>query len=167
MILKFIYSEKATQFCKIFTLLLTGTTWDTSEVKISQNVVAFLEYMNFTSKKCQEIRRFCERFVAFSHAQYLNFTKYSHVLLNKLPDPYLISSLSGKHYMSDMSKIWWGIKAPFDWHTLVYRIDVHARLLILREKSPLHGLILVCTFIDFEKIFPPARLFCPARLMFF
>ena len=114
---KFIYSEKATQFCKIFTLLLTGTTWDTSKVTILQNVGAFLEYMNFTSKKCQEIRRFCERFVAFSHAQYLNFTKYSHVLLNKLPDPYLISSLSGKHYMSDMSKIWWGIKAPFDWHT--------------------------------------------------
>ena len=44
-------------------------------------------------------------------------------------------------------------------HTLVYRIDVHARLLILRKNSPLHGLILVCTFIDFEKIFPPARLF--------
>ena len=41
-------------------------------------------------------------------------------------------------------------------HTLVYRIDVHARLLILRKKSPLHSLILVCTFIDFEKKFPPA-----------
>ena len=38
--------------------------------------------------------------------------------------------------------------------TLVYRIDVHARLLILRKNSPLHGLILVCTFIDFEEIFP-------------
>ena len=48
--------------------------------------------------------------------------------------------------------------------TLVYRIDVHARLLILRKNSPLHGLILVCTFIDFEKIFPPARLFRTARL---
>ena len=54
-----------------------------------------------------------------------------------------------------------------DFGTLVYRIDVHARLLILREKSPLHGLILVCTFIDFEKKFPPARLLCPTRLMFF
>ena len=32
------------------------------------------------------------------------------------------------------------------------------------KKSPLHGLILVCTFIDFEKIFPPARLFRTARL---
>jgi hypothetical protein len=42
---------------------------------------------------------------------------------------------------------------------------VHARLLILRKKSPLHGLILVCTFIDFEKKIPPARLFHPARLL--
>ena len=39
--------------------------------------------------------------------------------------------------------------------TLVYRIDVHARLLILRKKSTLHGLILVCTFIDFDKKIPP------------
>ena len=46
----------------------------------------------------------------------------------------------------------------------MYRIEVHARLLILRKNSPLHGLILVCTFIDFETIFPPARLFCTARL---
>ena len=30
--------------------------------------------------------------------------------------------------------------------TLVCRIDVHARLLILRKKYPMHGLILVCTF---------------------
>ena len=44
---KFIYSEKATKFCEIFTLLLTGTTYDKSKVKISQNFVAFSEYMNF------------------------------------------------------------------------------------------------------------------------
>ena len=49
--------------------------------------------------------------------------------------------------------------------TLVYRIDVHARLLILNKKSPLHGLILVCTFINFENFYPPARLFHPARLL--
>ena len=35
-IAKFIYSEKATKFCKIFTLLLTGTTYDKSKVKISK-----------------------------------------------------------------------------------------------------------------------------------
>ena len=43
--------------------------------------------------------------------------------------------------------------------TLVCRIDVHARLLILSKNSPLHGLIWVCTFIDSEKKIPPARLF--------
>ena len=42
--LKFIYSEKATQFCEIFTLLLTGTTQDKSKVKISKNFVAFSKY---------------------------------------------------------------------------------------------------------------------------
>ena len=44
---------------------------------------------------------------------------------------------------------------------LVSRIDVHARLLILGTKSPLHGLIWVCKFIDFEKKIHPARLFGP------
>ena len=41
---KFIYSEKATKFCEIFTLLLIGTTQDKSKMKIykilwsSQNI---------------------------------------------------------------------------------------------------------------------------------
>ena len=45
--LKFIYSEKATKFCEIFTLLLTVCTVLKSELKILQNFVAFSEYMNF------------------------------------------------------------------------------------------------------------------------
>ena len=45
--LKFIYSEKATKFCEIFTLLLTACTVVKSKVKISQNCVAFSEFMNF------------------------------------------------------------------------------------------------------------------------
>ena len=44
---KFIYSEKATKFYEIFTLLLTVYTVVKSKVKISQNFVAFSEYMNF------------------------------------------------------------------------------------------------------------------------
>ena len=44
---KFIYSEKATKFCKIFTLLLTVCSVVKSKVKISQNFLAFSEYMNF------------------------------------------------------------------------------------------------------------------------
>ena len=47
--LKFIYSEKATKFCEIFTLLLSDVLPIKSKVKISQNFVAFSEYMNFTT----------------------------------------------------------------------------------------------------------------------
>ena len=46
-LLKFMYSEKAKKFCKIFALLLTGITKDKSKVNISHNFVAFSEYMNF------------------------------------------------------------------------------------------------------------------------
>ena len=49
-VLKFIYFEKATKFCEISTLLLTGTTLDKSKVDISQNFMAFSEYMNSNSK---------------------------------------------------------------------------------------------------------------------
>ena len=45
--IKFIYSEKATKFYKIFTLLLSYVVPVKSKVKISQNFVAFSEYMNF------------------------------------------------------------------------------------------------------------------------
>ena len=44
---KFIYSEKATKFCEIFPSLLTVCTIVISKGKISQNFVAFSEYMNF------------------------------------------------------------------------------------------------------------------------
>ena len=44
---KFIHSEKAKKFCEIFTLLLTVCTVVKSKVKISQNFVAFSEYINF------------------------------------------------------------------------------------------------------------------------
>ena len=45
---KFIYSEKTTKFFEIFTLLLSYVVPVKSKVKISQNFVAFSEYMNFT-----------------------------------------------------------------------------------------------------------------------
>ena len=46
--LKFIYSEKATKFCEIFPLHLTVCTVVKCKGKISQNFVAFSEYMSFT-----------------------------------------------------------------------------------------------------------------------
>ena len=45
--LKFIYSDEATKFCEIFTLLLFYVVPVKSKVKILQNFVAFSEYMNF------------------------------------------------------------------------------------------------------------------------
>ena len=49
-IIKFIYSEKATKFCEIFTLLLSYVVPVKSKVKISKNFAAFSEYMNFKDK---------------------------------------------------------------------------------------------------------------------
>ena len=50
-LLKFIYCEKATKFCKLSVVDLTGTTKDKSTVEIFQNFVAFSEYMNFTTSE--------------------------------------------------------------------------------------------------------------------
>ena len=44
---KFIYSEKATKFCEIFTLHLSYVVPDKHKVEILQNFVAFSENMNF------------------------------------------------------------------------------------------------------------------------
>ena len=46
--LKFIYYEKATNFCKISTVDLSYVVMVRSTVEISQIFVAFSEYMNFT-----------------------------------------------------------------------------------------------------------------------
>ena len=48
-LLKFIFSEKATKSCEIFTVLLSCVAPVKSKVKISQNFVAFSEYMNFNN----------------------------------------------------------------------------------------------------------------------
>ena len=47
--LKFIYSKEATKFYKIFTLLLSCVVPVKNKVKISQNFVAFSDYINFTN----------------------------------------------------------------------------------------------------------------------
>ena len=52
-LLKFIYSEKATKFCEISTLLLSYVVPVKSKVEILQNFVAFSEYMNFNSTFCR------------------------------------------------------------------------------------------------------------------
>ena len=47
--IEFIYSEKAIKFCEISTLILSYVVPVKSKVEISQNFVAFSEYMNFKS----------------------------------------------------------------------------------------------------------------------
>ena len=49
--LKFIYSEKATNFCEISTVDLSYIVTVKSMLEISQNFVAYSEYMNFSSTK--------------------------------------------------------------------------------------------------------------------
>ena len=51
---KFINSEKATKFCEISTLLLSFVVPVKSKVEISQNFVAFSEYMNFKLLICKK-----------------------------------------------------------------------------------------------------------------
>ena len=47
--LKFIYSEKASNFCEISTVDLSYVVTVKSTVEILQNFVAFSDYMNFKS----------------------------------------------------------------------------------------------------------------------
>ena len=57
---KFIYSEKATKFREISTLLLTTVHTVKSKVEISQNFVAFSKYMNFIIGKLTYLVQFLE-----------------------------------------------------------------------------------------------------------
>ena len=60
-VVKFIYSEKAKNFCEIFTLLLTVCTVVKSKVKISQNFVAFSEYMTLSKQALRALSSgFCD-----------------------------------------------------------------------------------------------------------
>ena len=63
MLCKFINSEKATKFCEIFLLILTTVHTVKSKGKISQNFVAFSEYINFkkVEKNILIISDFLER----------------------------------------------------------------------------------------------------------
>ena len=47
--IKFIYSEKATKFCKISSVDLSNVVPVKSTVEISQNFVAFSEYVNLNT----------------------------------------------------------------------------------------------------------------------
>ena len=65
------YSEKATKFCKISTLLLSVCTVDKYNVDISQNFVAFSEYMNFTKAKIVASQNSCQKPQGYVRELYL------------------------------------------------------------------------------------------------
>jgi hypothetical protein len=69
---KFIYSEKATKFCKMSTLDLTLCTAVKFKMEIFQNFVAFSEYMNFNLPV--ERKEFCISVIVF-----LYFNKKLHM----------------------------------------------------------------------------------------
>ena len=72
---KFIYSEKATKFREIFTLLLSYVVSVKSKVKTSQNFVAFSEYMNFI---CGYENKNSLSYIISTHCETLEF---SHCIL--------------------------------------------------------------------------------------
>ena len=63
--LKFIYSEKATKFCEISTVDLSYVS-SNGQMEISQNFVAFSEYMNFKRKKIGASYAFRDVFLLLS-----------------------------------------------------------------------------------------------------
>ena len=78
LLVKFIYSEKATQFCEIFNLL-----WSYVSVEISQNFVAFSEYMNFKPKSrpmqaTKGTQKTCPFEIKVKPKNFLNFASIRH-----------------------------------------------------------------------------------------
>ena len=53
-LVKFMYSEKATKFCEIFTLLSSHVVPVKSKVKISQNFVASSDYTDFRTLNVEQ-----------------------------------------------------------------------------------------------------------------
>ena len=91
--LKFIYSEKATKFCKISTLLLYYVVHVKSKVEISQNIVAFSECMNYTNgiKEYDILSAIMFNFrFTLTHLHHLLFWSEKNNLRNRNSDQVLI-----------------------------------------------------------------------------
>ena len=95
-LVKFIYSEKATKFWEIFTLLLSYVVLVKSKVKISQNFVAFSEYMNFIFLFIVIMRKYGKAISCFRKRQSQN------VLSSRFPNLVLLH-ISFKAYDSPQS----------------------------------------------------------------
>ena len=71
---KFMYSEKATKFCEISTLLLSTVHTDKSKVEILQNFVAFSEYI-WTLKRQKTVRTQNQKYIQISISKYFQSKK--------------------------------------------------------------------------------------------
>ena len=88
-IIKFIYSEKAQTLCEISTLDLFYLVTVKSRVKITQNFVAFSEYMNFTSKNMRAIftrNWWLAKFVLFVTSQLFQWSWQASECDAKIPE---------------------------------------------------------------------------------
>ena len=105
--LKFIYYEKATKCCDIFTLLLIGTAQDKSKMEISKNFVAFSEYMNFTSQYLEIIS-----FILSATSRFQKVGRTLSIARHSLHNPspflfsYTISRCTKGDLISESSTLW-------------------------------------------------------------
>ena len=94
-VVKFIYSEKATKFCEITTLLLSYVVPVKSKLKISQNFVAFSEYMNFKSKSLFQPSRLSVLQCVCPSEDQLQFLQANHKMSLIKVVPYVLGMTPG------------------------------------------------------------------------
>ena len=150
--LKFIYSEKATKFCEILTLLLTVCTVVKSKVKISQNSVAFSEYMNFTktfslwvglcfspTSTVNKIIRSFPKLVLILWIFNLKFFSISCFFINSTVRMTLLQTLvlcvtSGSQFLYWPASEWYYVMQPFPLSPSAWRQKQHFRSFLDRIK---------------------------------
>ena len=82
--LKFIYSERATKCCEIYSVDLSYVVTVKSTVEISQNFVAFSEYMNFNYLFYQDIQWILLGILQIARQNALNFWMNSYFYVSAL-----------------------------------------------------------------------------------
>ena len=102
---KFIYSEKATKFWEIFTLLLSYAVPFKSKAKISQNFVAFSEYMNFTTVGAVQLSQ--EKRIVINNLPLLisQLLKYHECHVNNFYGVYYIADLACPDMLSCVAMV--------------------------------------------------------------
>ena len=108
--LKFIYSEKATNFCEISNVDLSYVVTVKSTVEISQNFVAFSEYMNFNSHKGSYVTGSCKsaRYVDLCATFSLKVLRY--LFMNLVRVVYIPIPFCKNRVKKYLDKCWFNLK---------------------------------------------------------